>query len=58
MTLTAPPQARQVSMSPKAPTFGEHPLQALVGPGHGCPTLHGSSRTGGGADTQRNDRYR
>jgi hypothetical protein len=31
MILTAPPQARQMpmSMSPKAPTLGEHPFQAL-----------------------------
>jgi len=31
ITLAAPPQARQVftSMSPKAPTFGEYPLEPL-----------------------------
>jgi hypothetical protein len=31
ITLTAPPQASQIeiSISPKAPTFGEYPLEAL-----------------------------
>jgi len=35
MTLAVPPQTRHVStsISPKAPTFGEYPLQTL-GPGH------------------------
>lgn len=40
MTLTVPPQVRLIAMSrsPKAPTFGEDPLQALR-PGHGCPVF-------------------
>ena len=41
MTLAAPPQTRHVStsISPKAPTFGEYPLQPLR-PGHGRMTLN------------------
>ena len=44
ITLAAPPQARQVftSMSPKAPTFGEYPLEPLR-PAHGGMALGGSS---------------
>jgi len=39
ITFTAPPHALQVSMSisPQAPTFGEHPLEPLR-PGHGRMT--------------------
>ncbi len=41
MTLTAPPHASQVdiSISPKAPTFGEYSFQALC-PAHGGMLLH------------------
>ena len=42
ITLASPPHFSQVdtSMSPKAPTFGEDPLEAL-GPGHGPMALFG-----------------
>jgi hypothetical protein len=41
MTLAVPPQTRHVStsISPKAPTVGENPLQPLR-PGHGRMTLN------------------
>jgi hypothetical protein len=41
MTLAVPPQTRHVStsISPKAPTLGENPLQPLR-PGHGRMTLN------------------
>jgi len=58
ITLTAPPQTQHVStsISPKAPTFGEHALEPLSPDYRGSAFL-GSSRVVGLSNTQRNDHF-